>query len=412
MRKVLFYLMLLLPAAVFSQALTKEQYRKDFLFFWQTIRDNYAYWDKKQTDWEKVRAYFEPQLDTISSKKSFVGFLERVLYQLYDHHASLNTNTLQSQRLVPSGTDLWAEYINGQPRITQVLYNSVAEKAGLRPGMILLEFNGLAISEAIRPFLPCCLNNTDSSAIHYALRVLLSGTHQSTRQLKVRQGNYEKVFTLKRESLIQENLPMLESRMLKEGIGYIRILNRLGDNGLIKMFDSVLKNLSASRALILDLRSTPGGGNTTVARSIMGSFVSREGFYQKHELPSEEKQWGIKRSWVELVSPRDFVYHKPLVILVDHWTGSVGEGMAIGFDGLKRAPIVGTQMAGLNGANYSFKLQHSGIGFSFPAEKLFHINGSPREKFIPGILVELTGQKPGEDRILEKGIEALKKVIF
>ena len=411
MMKALFCIILLLPITVWSQPLTKEQYREDFSFFWQTIRDNYAYWDQKQTDWEKVRTFFEPQLDTISSKKSFVGFLERILYQLYDHHATLHTNTMESQRLVPSGTDLWAEYINGQPQITQVLANSVAERGGIRPGMVLLEFNGLKVSDAIRPFLPCCLKKPDSAAIHYALRVLLAGTHQSTRHLKVRLGSQEKVFILKRESSIQENLPMMESRVLENGIGYIRILNRLGDNGLIKKFDSVLKNLSASRALILDLRSTPGGGNTTVARSIIGSFINREGFYQKHELPSEEKQWGIKRSWMELVSPRDFVYRKPLVILVDHWTGSVGEGMAIGFDGLKRAPIVGTPMAGLNGANYSFRLQHSGIGFSIPAEKLYHINGSPREKFIPGILVELTGQKDGEDRILEKGMEILRKVI-
>ena len=154
MRKVLFYLMLLLPAAVFSQPLTKEQYREDFLFFWQTIRDNYAYWDKKQTDWEKVRAYFEPQLDTISSKKSFVGFLERVLYQLYDHHASLNTNTLQSQRLVPSGTDLWAEYINGQPRITQVLYNSVAERLGSDQGCYCLNSMALQFQKPSGHFCP------------------------------------------------------------------------------------------------------------------------------------------------------------------------------------------------------------------------------------------------------------------
>jgi C-terminal processing protease CtpA/Prc len=408
MMKALLFLILLFPLYVWSQPLTKEQYREDFSFFWQTIRDDYSYWDQKQTDWNKVHRFFEAQLDTISSKKSFVGLLERVLYQLYDHHASLNTNTQESQRLVPSGTDLWAEFRNGQPQITQVLANSVADRAGMRPGMVLLEFNGLKVSEAIRPFLPCCLKKPDSAAFNYALRVLLAGTHQSTRHLKLRQGNQEKVLILKPESSIQENLPMIESRVLENGIGYIRILNRLGDNGLIKLFDSVLKNLSASRALILDLRSTPGGGNTTVARSILGSFITREGFYQKHELPAEEKQWGIKRSWMEIVSPRDFVYRKPLVILLDHWTGSVGEGIAIGFDGLKRATIIGTPMAGLNGANYSYRLKHSGIGFSFPAEKLFHINGSPRETFIPGILVDLAGQKPGEDRILKKAMEFLQ----
>ena len=86
----------------------------------------------------------------------------------------------------------------------------------------------------------------------------------------------------------------------------------------------------------------------------MGRFITKEGFYQKHVLTAEERESGIKRSWVEIVSPKNPTYKNPLVILVDHWTGSVSEGIAIGFDALKRATIIGTRMAALNGAIYSF----------------------------------------------------------
>src|SRR4051794_34559644 len=102
-----------LPAFLFffyfsaAQNLAPNQYREDFDYFWTTIRDNYAYFDKIHTDWEKVRNRYTPVADTISSRKSFVLFLEKVFYELYDHHASLNTNTAESQRLVPSGTDIW-----------------------------------------------------------------------------------------------------------------------------------------------------------------------------------------------------------------------------------------------------------------------------------------------------------------
>jgi carboxyl-terminal processing protease len=105
-------------------------------------------------------------------------------------------------------------------------------------------------------------------------------------------------------------------------------------------------------------------------------FIYKDGFYQKHELTAEQKELGVKRSWVEIVSSRPPVYTKPLVILVDHWTGSVGEGIAIGFDAVKRATIIGTPMAGLNGAIYPYTMPGTGIGFSFP-EKLFHINRTP-----------------------------------
>jgi hypothetical protein len=48
--------------------------------------------------------------------------------------------------------------------------------------------------------------------------------------------------------------------------------------------------------------------------------------YQKHELASEERMTGVRRSWLELVSPRgEFVYSKPVAVLVNRWTGSMGE---------------------------------------------------------------------------------------
>jgi carboxyl-terminal processing protease len=158
--------------------------------------------------------------------------------------------------------------------------------------------------------------------------------------------------------------------------------------------------------MILDLRETPSGGNTTVARGIMGRFIEKEGFYQKHVLLTEEQRFGVRRSWMELVSTRGVVYKQPLVILVNHWTGSVGEGIAIGFDALKRARIVGTPMAGLNGAMYSYQMPHSKIGLSIPVEQLYHVNGTPREAFRPTLLVTSLGDK---DAILEAALTDLTR---
>lgn len=64
----------------------------------------------------------------------------------------------------------------------------------------------------------------------------------------------------------------------------------------------------------------------------------------------------------------------------------MGEGMAIGFDGMKRAKIIGTEMAGLIGAISNFQLTE--IGFQFPTERLYHINGTPRENFLPEMLTQ------------------------
>jgi carboxyl-terminal processing protease len=384
-----------------AQALTREQYREDFTYFWETIKENYCYWDKKATDWQKVKALYSPEVDTVTTTRSFVLLLERVLYELYDHHASLNTNTRESQRLVPSGTDLWAAYVAGKPVITEVRKDYGAWNAGLRAGMELVAFNDQPIAAATLSFTPKALSRQDPEAKDYALRLLLAGQHSGKRKITVRdKGNLRHFYP---DSLRTINdytyTGDIESRVLEGGIGYLRINNRLWDNGLIPLFDSVLNTLMDTKALVLDLRETPSGGNTTVARAILGRFITHEGFYQAHELTAEERQYGVKRSWKEIASPRKPTYTKPLVVLANHWTGSVGEGIVIGFDALKRATVIGTPMARLNGAIYSFQMSHTGIGFSFPVEKLFHAhNGLPREVYMPPQVVKLKGS--GADEIL------------
>ena len=148
-----------------------------------------------------------------------------------------------------------------------------------------------------------------------------------------------------------------------------------------------------------------------MARGIMGRFIRRDMPYQKHSIPAEERQYGTKRSWIELVSSRgEFTYTAPVVVLVNHWTGSMGEGIAIGMDGVKRATIVGTEMARLVGATSSIKLPNTGIGVNFPTEKLFHVNGSPRESFVPPVHIDLLKvYRGGGDVIMREGVRRLKR---
>jgi carboxyl-terminal processing protease len=115
--------------------------------------------------------------------------------------------------------------------------------------------------------------------------------------------------------------------------------------------------------------------------------------------------------WTREVSPRGgWTYKAPLVVLVGRWTASMGEGMAIGLDGMGRATVVGTRMAGLNGAVFDLQLPNTGIKLNYAAEKLFHVNGTPREDFVPPVLVNLTGKERG-DPILEAGIRTLKRLL-
>src|SRR5687768_83042 len=77
------------PAAYSQENLTPRQFTEDFDYLWSQLRDNYAYFDRKQTDWNRVREIYRPRVDGISSKREFVGLLEKVLEELYDPHTHL-----------------------------------------------------------------------------------------------------------------------------------------------------------------------------------------------------------------------------------------------------------------------------------------------------------------------------------
>lgn len=163
----------------------------------------------------------------------------------------------------------------------------------------------------------------------------------------------------------------------------ILVHDSLGDNQTVETFDRIMARAGSRQRVIIDLTDTPGGGNSTVARGILGWFVTKPTFYQMHSLPAEQRQYGVARQWVEQVLPRAEKYHRgPVTVRVGRWTGSMGEGLAMGFDAIG-ARVEGDHMAGLLGAIYNYRLEKSGLMIKFPVEQLFHIDGTPREQFLP-----------------------------
>ena len=140
----------------------------------------------------------------------------------------------------------------------------------------------------------------------------------------------------------------------------------------------------------------------------MSRFINEPKPYQKHSfLEKSQDNPNVERSWVEYVTPRLKHYKNPVVILVGRWTGSMGEGLAIGFEGMQRAEIVGTEMRRLAGEVNDFGFKHQKFGYKLSTAKLYHINGTIREKYIPTNYVKQSTIK--KDEILEEGMRLINE---
>lgn len=375
----------LVVALAFHQAQSTD-YRKDLKLLLDSLRDYGAYVNQDKIDFKALESAYEPKFAAVADKKQLLGLLESVVGELHDFHATLGANNDSSPRLVPSGTDIFAEWNGDRALVDQIRIGSLAEKAGIRAGDEVLKLNGQPIKVAAQSWLG--IRKPDSRAWEWSLNSALAGRWDTPRNLTLKQDGRVRDISLATALQPKEkNLLTVEHRA--GNVLYLRPENSLGDNGLIKEFDKAVLQMRTASKVVIDLRNTPGGGNTSVARGMMGLFIDKRLPYQRHR--AEERETGTVRDWVEYATSRlSSPIKAPLYVLVGRWTGSMGEGIAIGFDALHRATVVGTKMARLRGAVDRLDLPQSGIGITFPTEQVFHINGTPRHLWLPPVLV-----KPG-----------------
>lgn len=223
-----------------------------------------------------------------------------------------------------------------------------------------------AIADRLTP----AVDQTDPRSRQWALLSVLTGRSDEARTFTIVPPNgTARTITLPVERRFDRPAGALTSTTLAGNIGLIRFNNSLGEQRTVAAFDQALSELRGTGGLVLDLRDVPSGGGSSIALGIMGRFATRLLPYQRHRIP-HYRQADVERNWIELVAPRGpFTYTAPVVVLVNHWTGSMGEGMAMGFDAMQRAIVVGTPMAHLAGAFPRTSCQEPGSMWRTPPSR-------------------------------------------
>lgn len=349
-----------------------------------TIAENYAYLDELPDGELPKSDLLTAERKAVHDDRTLLVYAEKRMASLADHHAITGSSFRDSWAVVPTYTDLWVEKQSDQFVVDAVRDGSPAADRGVVVGDVILAVNGLPIDQAVTSFwADLGLADTPVRA-GYAARVLVAGRRDRARNITIknRSGTVrELVLTSMYDLKEAERPPVSVCRSGTRTV--VRVNNSLGDSMTIAAFDDAMRSVPEGDVLVLDLRDTPSGGNTTVARGIMGWFVTEPRGYQIHNRPVEQRETGIARQWIEQVLPRDGMYRAELpIIVVGRWTGSMGEGIAVGFAGLG-AEVRGTKMAGLKGSVEDLRAGESDLSIKLPTEKLMTPRGIPREDFVP-----------------------------
>jgi carboxyl-terminal processing protease len=263
---------------------------------------------------------------------------------------------------------------------------SPAERAGLRPGDLVLATDGVAL---------------DGLTVDGA-RERMRGPKDTVVELQIQRGG-EPPFPLRIvRDVIQER--EVESRELAEGrIGYLR-LEGFSDRAAQDLATAVRGHVSTGRTnLVLDLRGNPGG-YVTAARAIASQFIGSGPIFWEQDARGNQTA-------VEAIPGGAAV--DPgirLVVLIDRGSASASEIVAAALQDTGRALLVGQTSFGKGSVQQWQELPGEGGAFRLTIARWL----TPDKRWIhdvgvaPDVPVTLPAAGlPAQDPVLDRAIEVL-----
>nr|WP_146654558.1 S41 family peptidase [Labilithrix luteola] len=250
---------------------------EDFDELWRTLAERYCYFAEKTTDWQKVRTVYRPLAMAARTDEEFVDVMRATLAELYDAHTHLSSPPPGAPRW--PGYDLVVERVADVARIVAVEEGSSPASVGLRPGDQILAIDNVAIATVAAKHMPRCLARPDPAAESYAWNVAVAGLTGQPRVLSIRDAQNKTTRSVTLSSTAKTPEVPISSNLLDGGLGYIRIAT-FANRDASGDFDRALAQLRETRGLIIDVRRN-GGGDTAVARPIMGRFITQRKPYAK-----------------------------------------------------------------------------------------------------------------------------------
>ncbi|MDX1689249.1 MAG: S41 family peptidase [Candidatus Promineifilaceae bacterium] len=216
------------------------------------------------------------------------------------------------------GIGVRVEYVDGNVTVVSPFEGSPADEAGLQPGDVLREADGVNLTG---------IGLTEAAE-------LIRGPAGTTVHLVVERNGETFEVDVERDVI---SIPSVRSEMLEQDVGYVRV-NRFS-NPTPEELRTALEDLMAENpeGLILDLRNNPGGGLDT-AVDVADQFLAEGTILIERFGDGEER--------VFEASGEGLAQDVPIAVLVNEGSASASEVVAGALRDHDRATLIGTTTFG------------------------------------------------------------------
>lgn len=342
------------PALQTERKLSAEDRRRVLDEVWQTINDNYYDPSFNGVDWSAVRERYRALADSAPNDFEFYGLCELMTAELRDSHTRYEPPLPPpdpSQPAAQPGTaGLALGEVEGSTAVVRVDAGSAADRAGVRPGMIVRAVNGRPVEDV---------------RAEIRRRVAGASSERSFQNVIAMSILYGHVWGLPRRLRLEDSAGReFDYEVAREQRGDVRVEARRLTSGLAcisfdawrppadRRFREELEKLRDAPGLVIDLRGN-GGGYTDVMLDIASNFFPRETYYGAFR-----RRDGQLDKYFTKTNARH--YDKPVCILVDEMSASASETFAAFLQEAGRARVVGRQTAGSTHNMRGTRLPHGG----------------------------------------------------
>lgn len=360
---------------------------KAFDEFEQTLRDSYAYLDRSDFDVDAHLARTRAAALQLTDPLEFRRLLSRSTLAFTDPHLLVVPLDDADPNVWPTSSDLALALDGERFVVADVRADSAADAAGVRPGWTVRTINGAAIEARSAELLANLVPAPTARQRIYAATLAINGARTGARVIEFVVDGQPRALELANPRELAKTVAALAPLRLdiRDRVGIVRFNNSLDRQETVDAFDAAIRDCAGLDAMILDLRNTPSGGNTDVARAIIGHFVAEARPYQVHEIPLVLRRTSVPRRFIELALPRAPRFAGRVAVLGGRWTGSMGEGLVIGLHGAAGARTFASDMGDLLGAVDVLELPAAGISLELGLESLFHVDGTPRADYVADV---------------------------
>jgi C-terminal processing protease CtpA/Prc len=378
--------------------------------YWNIIQYYFPYKYLIEEDWNAVLEEYIPNYVEASSQIEYKRTVKSLIARIHDSHAYMAEDNFVLYRT--EGVRFPAielKFIQDRPVVTGYLDEEMGQLSGLKRGDIIISVDKTPVEQLIKdklPFIsasnyPTKLRNLSSELLktNDSLLNISYKRNDSIIETQIRTYTRQQINIYKNSSYQDTCLKIFNKDIAYFNPGSIKK----------KYMADILKEISKTKYLIVDLRSYP---KEPIAKE-MGEFLlgNPTAFAKFARVVADQPGLFLFDEPFKVGKKNPDFYKGKIIILVNEVTQSNAEFTAMAFRKANNAIVVGSQTAGADGNVTPMFNLPGGISTVFTGLGVYYPDGRETQRIgiVPDIIVKPTikGVSEGKDEILDKAMEII-----